>query len=435
MRFLTCVLWFLAMAAHSADFARLEGHGGPVKGVAVSQDGKKALTASFDYAVGLWSLPDGGEIARLTGHRAAVNTAVFLPGNRAATGSDDFDIRIWDLKTGGSEVLSGHKGKVMALALSPDGRHLASAGWDGWIGVWDLDTSARMHLLQGHGSNVTDVVFAENGSAIYSASTDGTIRKWDVATGAEMLRVTNHGFGVNTLLLNEAAGWLAYGGLDGGTRVLDLGTGALLADLTLERRPILAMAARRDGAQIAVGDGEGFIMVVNTVDWSIARDFRAAKRGPVWALAYDASGDRILAGGLDDAAYFWPLDGTIEGAMMATGERTFLNDPRKMDNGARQFYRKCSICHTLTPDSARRAGPTLWGVFGRPAGSLPGYPYSRAMETADIIWTDETIARLFEIGPDHYTPGSKMPMQRIASEQDRRDLIGFLRDNTGANKE
>ena len=431
MRGLALIIWIMAGAAGAADFARLAGHGGPVKGVAISADGRQALTASFDYALGHWALPDGAELRRLTGHRAAVNTAAFLPDGRAATGGDDFDIRLWDLETGGSEVLSGHKGKVMALAVSPDGAYLASAGWDGWIGLWDLGTGRLIRMLKGHQSNVTDVTFAETGRVIYSASTDGTIRKWDRASGQELHRLVDHGFGINTILIDEAAGWLAYGGLDGGTRVLDLETGAILADLTLDRRPILAMAQSPDASQIAVGDGEGFIMVVATGTWAIIRDFRAAKRGPIWALAYTADNAGLLAGGLDDAAYLWPLDAPRP-PLMASGERSFLNDPRKMDNGARQFYRKCSICHTLTPDDARRAGPTLWGVFGRPAGSLANYPYSPAMAEAGIIWTDETIGKLFEIGPDFYTPGSKMPMQRITQEQDRRDLIAFLRAHTGA---
>ena len=137
----------------------------------------------------------------------------------------------------------------------------------------------------------------------------------------------------------------------------------------------------------------------------------------------------MLAGGIDDIAYLWPLEEEVE-QLMGAGERSFLNDPDNMDNGARQFYRKCSICHTLTPDTARRAGPSLFGIFGREAGSLEGYPYSDAMREAGIVWSDETIDDLFELGPDHYTPGSKMPMQRITGVQDRQDLIAFLKRMT-----
>ncbi len=52
------------------------------------------------------------------------------------------------------------------------------------------------------------------------------------------------------------------------------------------------------------------------------------------------------------------------------------------------------------------------------------------MPDADIIWSETTIDALFDEGPDHYIPGTKMPMQRITSPDDRADLIAFLRDNT-----
>ncbi|SDC94973.1 c-type cytochrome [Ruegeria marina] len=48
------------------------------------------------------------------------------------------------------------------------------------------------------------------------------------------------------------------------------------------------------------------------------------------------------------------------------------------------------------------------------------------------LWTGETINLLFDLGPDHYIPGSKMPMQRITGAQDRTGLISHLRPATHA---
>jgi cytochrome c len=44
----------------------------------------------------------------------------------------------------------------------------------------------------------------------------------------------------------------------------------------------------------------------------------------------------------------------------------------------------------------------------------------------DIVWTPETVSKLFELGPNAYTPGTKMPEQRIGSAEDRRALTDFL---------
>jgi cytochrome c len=68
----------------------------------------------------------------------------------------------------------------------------------------------------------------------------------------------------------------------------------------------------------------------------------------------------------------------------------------------------------------------LHGIIGRRIASLPGYNYSEALKHLDIVWTPETLAKLFEIGPARYTPGTKMPEQRIGSPEDREALIQFL---------
>jgi cytochrome c len=65
-------------------------------------------------------------------------------------------------------------------------------------------------------------------------------------------------------------------------------------------------------------------------------------------------------------------------------------------------------------------------LFGRKIASLPGYRFSAALKMMDIVWTPESVAKLFEVGPNAYTPGTKMPEQRIGSAEDRRALTDFL---------
>ena len=408
-------------------FRKLEGHGGPVMAVAAS--GGVAATGSFDNSVGLWS-GDGVGPVWLDGHEAAVKTVVFAGTELVASAGDDNVVIIWDRATRTAmHRLTGHDAKIMSLAASPDGLMIASASWDGRIGIWDARWGKLIRWIDGHTGNVNDVAFGSPGS-LYSASYDGTVREWRLADGVATRILARHGFGVNQLVVNQAGDWLAYGALDGGTRVVRLSDGAEIADLTLDRRPILAMASRADGSLVAVGDGEGYIMVVETETWTIHHDFRAAVRGPIWALAFVDDGQGILAGGIEDSAYVWPI-GAEDQPRMAERQRAFHTDPEKVGNGERQFLRKCSICHSLAPGASRKAGPTLHGLFGRRAGTVADYIYSDALAGSDLIWEADTIDKLFELGPAHFTPGSKMPMQRIASPEDRTDLIDFLRDNTG----
>jgi cytochrome c len=95
------------------------------------------------------------------------------------------------------------------------------------------------------------------------------------------------------------------------------------------------------------------------------------------------------------------------------------------DRGA-EVFRACVACHTLSEKEVQRAGPTLAGLYGRRIASLPDYHFSDALKRMNIIWTPETVSKLFEIGPNAYTPGTKMPEQRIGSPEDRKALTDFL---------
>jgi len=424
--FLTVLMLLPPAGVLAGDFFKLTGHGGPVRGIDVSPDGSRLLTASFDYSVGLWQ---AGAPVWLEAHDAAVNAVRFIDASTAVSAGDDNHVRLWDLERGVSERLGSHRAKVVSLALSPDRSLVASASWDGRIGLWPV-SGGPARFLEGHGAGVNDVVFSADGARLYSGSTDGTVRVWDVARGVQTRHMLKGRFGINTLALDEEAGWLAYGGVDGATRILDLESAREIADFTLQRRPILAMAFDAESDRLAVGDGEGFIKVIDSRAWTVLRDFRAALRGPVWALAFSADGQDILAAGIDDALYSWPVAALGSGGLMGGKERSFLRDPESMGNGERQFQRKCSICHTLGPEGLRRAGPTLFGIFGRPAGGVSGYKYSRTLREAEFVWNEDTIDALFDEGPDRFVPGTKMPMQRIVKPADRDDLIAFLKHAT-----
>ncbi len=422
MRWVACTL-LLALPAQAEDFTTFKGHGGPVMALDVSPTGQLA-SASFDNSVGLWPGPNW-----LEGHDAAVTALNYGLAPLVLSGGDDFRVLLWRPEEAGPIEVTRHQGKVADIAAHPD-HGIATAGWDGFVNLMALpdgpvEGPLETRVLEGHRSSVTTVAFSPAG-ALYSASADGTLRIWE---GEASRVIVTHGFGINEMIVTDD--WIAYGAVDGGTRIVDL-SGQQIADLTLERRPILAMDFHPETHQLAVGDGQGYIMMVDTETWRITRDFRAMRDGPVWALAFSTDGATIHAGGIDDVIYAWPVALLDQFDPVGDGTRSFLRDAASMPNGERQFMRKCSICHALTEGASRKAGPTLHGVFGRRAGTVEGYLYSETLDGSEIVWSEDTIDRLFEIGPDHYIPGSKMPMQVIADPADRDDLIAFMeRATTG----
>jgi cytochrome c len=89
------------------------------------------------------------------------------------------------------------------------------------------------------------------------------------------------------------------------------------------------------------------------------------------------------------------------------------------------------MCHALRESDKNKAGPTLYHLFGRRAGAVPGYAYYPALSASGLVWSEQTVDRLFAEGPEVVAPGSKMPLQKMPNAQDRADLIEFLKRATG----
>lgn len=104
-------------------------------------------------------------------------------------------------------------------------------------------------------------------------------------------------------------------------------------------------------------------------------------------------------------------------------------DQADLDNGRRVFAR-CRSCHTITEGGPNMTGPNLYGVFGRQIGALPKYNYSNAAKQADFVWNGERLDDWLE-NPRTFLRGTKMSFAGIPGADDRRDVIAFLKVETG----
>ena len=408
----------LLLVMPDAHAAELRGHGGPVRGLAVSADGLSAFSGSFDSTVIIWSLATSAAGQVLRFHDGAINATIALPDGSAASGGEDGRIAIW--KPGGTQpeqVLEGHEGPIVALALSADGRFLGSAAWDGTARIWSLEGDSPPRILEGHAGNVNGVGFLDSGE-IATIGYDATLRIWP-EDGPP--RVETFPTPLNALAVMPGDDRLAVGGADGRLRLVGA-DGSVEAEAEIAPTPVIAVAT--DGRRIAAAGLRGAIAILAAADLAPERTL-VGPGLPVWSLAFVPGTDELLTGGNDNIIRRW---NAATGASLDSGISSVPSDPLAQyagDPGA-AVYRACVACHTLQPGEGVRAGPTLHGIMGRPIASLPDYDYSADFAGHDIVWTKETVARLFEIGPHAFTPGTKMPEQTINRAADRDALVEFL---------
>lgn len=391
-----------ALALTSAPVAGqdLRGHGGPVRALAIDNAGR-VFSGSFDTRAIVW---DGTVATQITRHHEGAVTAVVpLADGRFASGGQDGRVVIWG---DGPEPLQSevwHPLPVGAMIALGDG--LASAGWEGQIALWSGSGTPR--YITAHDGQITGLVAFRGGLASVGADLRLCFWQTDGTKGGEIALPAP----ASALATDGAALFLASP--DGALRKVTEEPG--IAKAALSTRPLLSVAAGE--GYVAVGATTGDVWLVDPITLEVQVTLKTGQ-GPIWALA--VSDGVLLTGGNDGLIRRWSLDGTALGIGSGPPDPT-LSNPR----GA-EVFRACAVCHTLTPADGARAGPTLHGIFGRRIATAEGYQYSDALKGLDIVWTAQTISELFEFGPDAYTPGSRMPEQRVPSAADRRALVEFL---------
>jgi len=95
------------------------------------------------------------------------------------------------------------------------------------------------------------------------------------------------------------------------------------------------------------------------------------------------------------------------------------------DAGEALFKRHCAICHTVEAGK-NKIGPSLAGILGRKAGSVPGYSYTDANKNSGVTW-DEHNLDTYLTDPKKFIPGTKMLFTGLKNEGERSALIAYLK--------
>ena len=287
---------------------RLEGHVLAVECLAISPDGRYAISGSHDRVANVWHLPDGRLQYALRGHAGGVRAAAVSPDSRLlATGGSDRTITLWNLADGTLlHTLSGHLGAVRSLDFSPDGDTLLSSGEDRLIMLWDVKRGATTRILSGHAQTVTIARYSHDPNMILSASEDATIKCWDAVSGKELATLRGHVGPIWDIALHPDSAMLATAGDDRTIRLWNLQTFTETMTLRGHADAVRSVAFSPDGGLLASGSDE-FDCTIRVWDVAEGRELEQWKGhyNSVGQLRFTPDGSLLLSGSDDHALKLW----------------------------------------------------------------------------------------------------------------------------------
>jgi len=433
-RSLFAVLVLLLLPVGTGARADLLGHGGMVRALDISPDGRRIVTGSFDFSAILWDFEEQRELAVLDGHEGPVTSVRFLPDGRVLSTGDDRRALIWDIS--GSEPrivheLNGHTHKVMAGAVSGDGKIAVTGGWDKTVRIWNTSSGNAIRSIA-LPVPVNAVALIRNDATIAVGGHDSAIRLFDVRTGRAQGKLVGHKMGITELRASPNGRQLLSASIDKTLRLWDAYSHQPIRVLERHDSQVYGVRFTPDGRTAISGGRDGFIMIWDLATGKLLKSIKAHE-SIIWAVAVSPDGRFAISGSSDDTARVWHL---------ATGDRIGVvteteDEPKpwlESDHPGADLYKKCARCHALSPGGPRRSGPHFQGLFGRRVGTVPGYRYSDALKDQGFEWNQVTLFKLFDEGPDKFLPGTKMPVQRVSDRRKLSDLVDFLQQLTDPKK-
>lgn len=306
----TLQVWDVTDGSHR----EIPGLEGSCAHLAVSADGRTAISRGDDDAVTRWDLGTGRALGTWTVPGASVAVALSPDGTVWAVGTAGGDIEVGG-DAGPTLTLSGHSEAVSVLAFArPD--LVVSGSGDGTVRVWDLGVGRELRCLRGHGTGIASVAVSADGRRILSGGADGAIHVWDL--GREPIGTTGRPPAVHASTVRDAAV-----GDDGTTATTLAGDDSVLRwDLaTGESGPVSGGSAVLDEVAARTPVPADLRAAAEELDERAPRSASDA-RHTVLAVAVSADGRRAMTSSTDNIMVFYRLNVTRDEARLRLWDLT-----------------------------------------------------------------------------------------------------------------
>lgn len=164
-----------------------------IRDIKLSSDGEFALVSSRDksgeyplYRIVYFHLRTGGIKYAFYHDDIISSIALSADGRYALSGSDDTKARLWDLKTGELKFTWPHLSKVSKVQLSPDGRYAMTNAASEGVYIWDTESGKLLRRLNKIRATIASAVFSDDSQRLATGYTREEIILWDVKTGAKL---------------------------------------------------------------------------------------------------------------------------------------------------------------------------------------------------------------------------------------------------------
>jgi WD40 repeat protein len=302
-----------------------EGHGNRVNGVAISADGKRAVSASWDGNLRYWDLDDNTMIRQIAGNGSRFNSVALSPdGKRLLSGGGDRKMRLWDLGTGVEVRAFAHLNEVWDVTFSPDGKTALSACQDGGVRLWALESGATLQTMATEAGAwaaafTSDGKHGLTGNGLSAKAVNGPfLRMWDLATGTEIRQFEGHTKDVRHVAISPDGKQLLSASFDGTVRLWELQTGKELKKFDGPGNFVESVSFTPDGKRAVCSYGPATARAFLDEDprcsvklWDLAtgKEIKQFKGhgGPILSLAVSGDGRRLVSGSADKTMRVWEL--------------------------------------------------------------------------------------------------------------------------------